>query len=122
MSLAIELGPGEKLYVVGGSIQVSERTGLAIHGRFPCLRARLYMPAAGAETPLALLYVEVQTAYIGNTEEQRATAMARLDDRFLVATQDSRWYRHALLGSAADAVTAGNLFRALQILKNLLSA
>jgi flagellar protein FlbT len=118
--LVLEMRPNNCMIVNGAPIRFRTKTRIELtaHARF--LFGKQIMEPDQANTPARRIYFAIQSAYIGNDEEQaRGLRTARrLADEFKQATTSK--LAREILDQALAAVEAGDHYKAIKLVRQVI--
>lgn len=118
MGLKIELKPGERM-MLGDCVVTNDaqRTRLFVEGSVPILREKDIMTESRANTPAKRIYLAVQLMYTSRDPATYHELYFRLV-REITQAAPSMW---PLIESINNQILMGNLYKALQEVKKLIS-
>jgi len=118
VGLKIELKPGERM-MLGDCVVTNDaqRTRLFVEGNVPILREKDIMTESRANTPAKRIYLAVQLMYTSKDPATYHELYFRLV-REITQAAPSMW---PLIESINNQILTGNLYKALQEVKKLIS-
>jgi flagellar protein FlbT len=118
MTLKVELKPGERIIVGTAVIRNGEtRARLQIEGEAPILREKDILTPATADSPAKKIYLAVQLMYLSGDLAAHHEFYFPLVQDFLTAAPSAL----PLIAEINNRILAGDLYRALKAVKDLIA-
>jgi flagellar protein FlbT len=120
-NLVLELRQGEVMIVNGAPIRFRTKTRIELTAKARFLFGKQIMPPDQADSPARRIYFALQAAYIG-TEDERGPSLEaarELIDAFKTATTSAQ--AREILDRALAAAEADDCYRALKLVRRVIS-
>ena len=120
MALKLNVKPGEKLFVAGGTLEIASYGTIAVtvEGRVAIVRETDYLYQDKATSAERKLVWALQEAYIRGDVDAHAEELTRALSELSAASQDAKELRAELNASIA----AGDVFKALKTARKVVQA